>query len=153
MNSLKPPKAGSIFERQPTRGVVQDKITPRRLSAASGEPLSAKGVAFERQEHKIDTNPALERPKHHGSQTRQLVPVTGCVPPDIADQLERMRDQGGKEKLSRSAVIADILKKGVQRHVDMQYGAMLEPIIERTIERRIDSATNRTANLALEAFY
>jgi hypothetical protein len=50
-------------------------------------------------------------------------------------------------------VVADILCKGVQRHVDMQYGATLEPIIERAIERKFDSATSRTANLALEAFY
>jgi hypothetical protein len=118
---------------------------------------------FERHEHKIETIPAgeriaaentlaLQRPKHHGSQKRQLVPVTGCVPPHIAAQLEKMRDQKGKKKLSRSAVVADILCKGVQRHVDMQYGATLEPIIERTIERKIDSATSRTANLALEAF-
>jgi hypothetical protein len=35
----------------------------------------------------------------------------------------------------------------------MQYGATLEPIIERTIERKIDQATSRTANLALEAFF
>ena len=118
---------------------------------------------FERHEHKIETIPALERPsvehisalerpKHHGSQKRQLVPVTGCVPPHIAAQLEKMRDQKGKKKLSRSAVVADILCKGVQRHVDMQYGATLEPIIERTIERKIDRATSRAANLALEAF-
>jgi hypothetical protein len=35
----------------------------------------------------------------------------------------------------------------------MQYGATLEPIIERTIDRKIQSHTNRCANLALEAFY
>jgi hypothetical protein len=118
---------------------------------------------FERHEHKRETIPAserssveyilaLERPKHHGSQKRQLIPVTGCVPSHIAAQLEKMRDQKGKKRLSRSAVVADILKKGVQRHVDMQCGATLEPIIEQTIERKIDQATSRTANLALEAF-
>jgi hypothetical protein len=143
---------------------MQDKITPRRYRGASGQPLNAGGVVFERHEHKLETNPAidrttdentlaLERPKHHGSQTRQLIPVTGCVPPHIAAQLEKMRDQKGKKPLSRSAVIADILQKGVQRHVDMQYGATLEPIIEQTIERKIDQATSRTANLALEAFF
>jgi hypothetical protein len=148
VNSQKP----VIFEAKANAGVMQDKRTPRRLSSVSGEPLSARGVAFQRQEHKIDMTPALERPKHHGSQTRQLIPVTGCVPPFIAEQLERMRDQGGREKLSRSAVIADILIKGVQRSVDMQYGATLEPIIERTIARKIQSYSNRTANLAREAF-
>jgi len=175
------PKAGDIFERQVTyAGVMQVKITPRRYRSASGQPLNAGGVVFERLEHKLETNPVfdrtteendlalerqaeeipqeenplvLERPKHHGSQTRQLIPVTGCVPPHIAAQLEKMRDQKGKKPLSRSAVVAELVKKGVQRHVDMQYGATLEPIIERTIERKIDQATSRTANLALEAFF
>ena len=158
---------------------MQVKITPRRYRPASDQPFNAGGVAFERIEHKSETIPvcarttdentlalerqaekrppdespqAFERPKHHGSQTRQRIPVTGCVPPHIAAQLEKMRDQKGKKKLSRSAVVADILCKGVQRHVDMQYGATLEPIIERAIERKIDSATSRAANLALEAF-
>jgi hypothetical protein len=158
------PPAGDIFRRGDSyASVVQDKITPRRSNAASGEPLNAGGVVFERHEHKRETISVLERtsvknisaferPKHHGSQKRQLIPVTGCVPSHIAAQLERMRDQKGKKKLSRSAVVADILCKGVQRHVDMQYGATLEPIIEKTIERKIDQATNRTATLALEAF-
>jgi hypothetical protein len=162
-------KRGTIFEYRAYAGVMQDKITPRRYRPASGQPLSAGGVAFTRFEHKKETIPAFERtpnenalalerqgeerPKRHGSQTRQVIPVTGCVLPHIAAQLEKMRDQKGKQKLSRSAVIADILTKGVQRHVDMQYGATLEPIIERTIARKIDQATSRTANLALEAFY
>jgi hypothetical protein len=84
--------------------------------------VNAGGVAFERYEHKRETisvgertpgenTAALQRPKHHGSQTRQLIPVTGCVPSHIAAQLEKMRDQKGKKRLSRSAVVADILKK------------------------------------------
>src|SRR5688500_8853346 len=128
------PTTGIIFKRQRAyAGVMQDKITPRRYSVASGQPLNAGGVVFVRHEHKRETAQALEhqtvkrareqntlaleRPKHHGSQTRQLIPVTGCVPPHIAAQLEKMRDQKGKKPLSRSAVIADILQKGVQRHV------------------------------------
>jgi hypothetical protein len=159
------PPAGNIFGRGQTyAGVMQDKITPGRYRPASYQPLNARGVAFERHEHKRETisvgertpqenTAAFERPKHHGSQTRQRIPVTGCVPSHIAAQLEKMRDQKGKKRLSRSAVVADILCKGVQRHVDMQYGATLEPIIERTIARKIDQATSRTTNLALEAFY
>src|SRR5437763_6736493 len=133
-------KRGTIFEDTAHAGVMQDKITPGRLSAGSGQLWNAGGVAFARPEHTVATNPvfnrtlpenpqAFERPKHHGSQKRQRIPVTGCVRPHIAAQLEKMRDQKGTKKLSRSEVIADLLEKGVQRHVDMQYGATLEPII------------------------
>jgi hypothetical protein len=115
-----------------------------------------------------ETTPALERPtiesappptppKHHGSNKRQLVPVTGCIPRHIAEQLERMRAQKDKHgkiiRLSRSSVVGTIITKGVQTQVDMQYGAMLEPIIERTIDRKFEGHTNRCANLAGEAFY
>ena len=132
-------------------GVVQDKETPRRSHTASEQPSNLQGVAFQ---HNTDENPpALQRPKHHGSQKRRVVPVAGCVPPFIADQLERMRDQGGKQKLSRSAVVANLITRGVQQNVDMQYGATLEPVIEKSINRNIQSYSNRNANINLQALY
>jgi hypothetical protein len=94
------------------------------------------------------------RPKHHGSNKRQLVEVAGCVPRQIAEQLERMRDQGGKGKrLSRSAVVATLIVKAVQANIDMQYGAMLKPIIETAVYNAIHSEAGCSADLALEAFY
>jgi hypothetical protein len=148
-------------ERATNAGVRQDKETPRRYRAASAEPSNAQDVAFQ---HKTDENtpafqnhpeatPAWQRPKHHGSQKRRVVPVSGCVPPFIADQLERMRDQGGKQKLSRSAVVADLILRGVQQKVDMQYGATLEPVIEKSIDRNIQSYSNRNANINLQTYY
>ena len=132
-------------------GVRQDKETPRRFTIASEQPSNVQGVAFQ---HKTDKNPpALQRPKHHGSQKRRVVPVTGCVPPFIADQLERMRDQGGKQKLSRSAVVANLIMRGVQQHVDMQYGATLEPVIEKSINRNIQSYSNRNYTMNYQSLY
>jgi hypothetical protein len=132
-------------------GVRQDKETPQRFNTASEQPSNVQGVAFQ---HETDENPpALQRPKHHGSQKRQVVPVTGCVPRFIADQIEQMRNQGGKQKLSRSAVVANLIIRGVQHNVDMQYGATLEPVIEKSIDRNIQSYSNRNANINLQAYY
>jgi hypothetical protein len=132
-------------------GVRQDKETLQRFHTASDQPSNVQGVAFQ---YKTDQNPpALQRPKHHGSQKRQVVPVAGCVPPFIADQIERMRNQGGKQKLSRSAVVANLVIRGVQHNVDMQYGATLEPVIEKSIDRNIQSYSNRNANINLQAYY
>jgi hypothetical protein len=140
-----------IVKEATNAGVVQDKETPQRFHIASDQPSNVQGVAFQ---HETDQNPpALQRPKHHGSQKRQVVPVAGCVPPFIADQIERMRDQGGKEKLSRSAVVANLVIRGVQHNVDMQYGATLEPVIEKSIDRNIQSYSNRNANINLQAYY
>ena len=146
----------TILEKKTTEGatnagVVQDKETPQRFNTASSQPANVQGVAFQ---YKKDENPpALQRPKHHGSQKRQVVPVTGCVPSFIADQIEQMRDQGGKQKLSRSAVVANLIIRGVQHNVDMQYGATLEPVIEKSINRNIQSYSNRTANIGLQTYY
>jgi hypothetical protein len=108
-------------------------------------------VAFQRKTD--EKTSAFQRPKHHGSQKRQVVPVTGCVPRFIADQLEQMRDQGGKQKLSMSAVVAPLIIRGVQQRVDMQYGATLEPVIEKSIDRNIQSYSNRNANINLQTYY
>ena len=132
-------------------GVRQDKETPRRSHTASEQPSNVQGVAFQHQTD--EKTPAFQRPKHHGSQKRQVVPVTGCVPRFIADQLEQMRDQGGKQKLSMSAVVANLIIRGVQQRVDMQYGATLEPVIEKSINRNIQSYSNRNANINLKALY
>jgi hypothetical protein len=132
-------------------GVVQDKETPRRFNAASAEPSNDQGRAFQ---HETDENPpAFQRPKHHGSQKRRVVPVTGCVPRHIADQIEQLRDQGGGKKLSRSAVVASLITRAVQHQVDMQYGALLEPVIEKAIDRSIQAYSNRTANITLQGYY
>jgi hypothetical protein len=140
-----------IVKEVTNAGVRQDKETPQRFHTASDQPSNVQGVAFQ---HETDQNPpALQRPKHHGSQKRQVVPVAGCVPPFIADQIERMRDQGGKQKLSRSAVVANLVIRGVQHNVDMQYGATLEPVIEKSIDRNIQSYSNRNANINLQAYY
>ena len=64
-----------------------------------------------------------------------------------------MRDQGGEKKLSRSAVVATLIKRGVQQHVDMQYGVTLEPVIEKSIDRHIQSYSNRNANINLQVYY
>jgi len=145
-----------IFERKTTEGatnagVRQDKETPRRFHIASEQPSNVHGLAFQRQTD--EKTPAFQRPKHHGSQKRQVVAVTGCVPRFIADQLEQMRDQGGKQKLSMSAVVADLISRGVQQRVDMQYGATLEPVIEKSIDRNIQSYSNRTVNIGRQAYY
>ena len=50
-------------------------------------------------------------------------------------------------------MVANLIMRGVQQHVDMQYGATLEPVIEKSINRNIQSYSNRTANINLKALY
>lgn len=70
----------------------------------------------------------------------------------MAAEIERLRDQGGK-RLSRSAVVAAILEKGVQGQIDMQYGALLRPIIEQAISARSRARDARFAALLVRIAY
>lgn len=119
--------------------VRQDKGAPGRSYAALREPQYA-------------AIPAQVHPKHHGSQRRRIREVSGCVSANIFDQIERMRSQGGR-RLSRSAVVAALITRGMQEYADMQYGALLEPVIRKTIVNQMQRDTNRTAYLSSRSFY
>src|SRR6266446_3155064 len=104
-----------IFQLQTNAGVGQDKATPPRMYAASDQPSNATTPAYR------DSAPPPK--KHHGSQKRQLREVAGCVPQQTFDDIERMRGQWGKhgKKLSRSQVVRTLVKRGVQKNVDIKY--------------------------------
>ena len=136
MNSQKPQE---VFNMITYAGVLQDKATLQRSYKASGESS-------------YSSPPAQLRQKHHGSQKRKLVEVSGCVTRQTFNELERMREQGG-EKLSRSSVVGTLVTRGVQGNVDMQYGSMLEPVIKNEIKKNIGGYSNHIAFLAVNAFY
>ena len=125
-----------IFEgKSHTVGVMQDKYAPARIDAASGEPVRAATLA--------------PMPKRHGSNKRQTVEVAGYVKPPIRAELERIAKQ---QKLSLSKVVASLLEKAIQGQIDMQYGAMLRPVIEECVKREINARIDRTNQLAMNAF-
>jgi hypothetical protein len=135
MNSQKPQR---IFQAKAYAGVMQDKDAPRRIYAGSSEPVSPSIPA-----------PISKKPKHHGSNKRQTVEVAGYVKPFIRAELERIAKQ---QNLSLSKVVATLLERSIQAHIDMQYGAMLRPVIEAAVKKEIHAATDRTTRLALNAF-
>lgn len=171
-NTRKPQLHQNVFSNQtnPTKtqkphgAVGQDNDTPGRIYEASPQPPYATDAAYRQplvktpqtrtQNHTRDHAPLPARPKHHGSNKRQLVEVAGCVPRQVAEQIERMRDQGGSgTRLSRSAVVAALLTKSVQEHLDLQYGALLEPVIKQAIAREIRTMTTRLAWLLVRVAF
>jgi hypothetical protein len=130
----------SIFEAITHAGVWQDKATLPRIYKASGE------VSY-------PSPPAQPRPKHHGSQKRQLREVLGCITNAAFQRLEVMRNAGKKNEVSRSSVVGNFVTQGIQQNADRQYISMLEPIIEKVIERKIDSYASRIAFLSVQGYY
>lgn len=128
---------------------MQDKATLPRTYKASGEATYDSPLA---QLRPVTHDQSSTQKKHHGSQKRKLVEVSGCVTRQTFNELERMRNQGGKI-LSRSSVVGTLVTKGVQGNVDMQYGALLEPIIKNEIKKDIGGYSNHVAFLAINAYY
>ncbi|MDQ3839936.1 MAG: hypothetical protein M3297_11775 [Thermoproteota archaeon] len=135
MNSSTP----QVLFLQTHAGVRQDKATPRRSYAASGEP----GLTIP---------PARPTPHHHGSQNRKGQQVKGYVTASEFAEIERLKETGDAE-LSRQAVVTRLIRIGLSVALDDQHHAMIEPRIVSTIERVLGQYTNRTDSLLAKIFY
>jgi hypothetical protein len=131
------PQIQTIFEGKEDHAEVrQDKRPPRRSNERLEQPYTA--------------NPSVEdRPKHHGSESRQTAVISARAPFDIKARITAMAQAQG---LSESAVVMALVKKALQAESDMQYGAMLRPVIEDSVKREIDARIDRTNQLAMNAF-
>ena len=55
--------------------------------------------------------------------------------------------------LSESEVVVNLVHKALQIDGDVQYGAMLRPVIQDQIHKDIQSYSNRNANISFQALY
>jgi hypothetical protein len=78
------------------------------------------------------------------------VPITIHIPKKWKAEIQRLAVQDG---LSDSSTARAFLIRGMQANIDMQYGATLEPVIEKSIDRNIQSYSNRNANINLQSYY
>jgi hypothetical protein len=98
--------------------------------------------------------------KNHRSQTgtvdkTRTVQLSIWVKPIVKAEIQRLVDQGqaqGNDKLTVSSVAAALLERAVQGHVDMQYGALLEPVFQNLFDRRMAARDNRLALLLVRNY-
>ena len=79
-----------------------------------------------------------------------LVPLTIQIPKRLKTEIQRLAAQEGE---SDSATARAFLGRGIQANIDIQYGAMLRPVIQDQIHTDIQSYSNRNANINLQAYY
>jgi len=79
-----------------------------------------------------------------------LVPLTIQIPKNLKADIQRIAAQEGE---SDSATARAFLARGVQANIDMQYGAMLRPVIQDQIHKDIQSYSNRNFNINWQALY
>jgi hypothetical protein len=123
--------------------VRQDKYASPGVHEASAQPVQSGTTECTQQKNtntpRIQNHPS-KGPKHL---------IAGRVSAVSYDRIEKLRAQGGKdgEKLSRSEVVSNLIETALQAHVDMQYGALLKPVIEHSIHNCMRSRDNRLVAL------
>jgi hypothetical protein len=145
-----PQKQQNIFLRQEKRGfegkshggVWQDKgaTLPGRLASHQPAAVGITRRAEESNPPKIEA----KRASHPHVSRRTAVKVTLWVKPEVKDELERI---ARREEASLSATGSAFLEQALQSHIDMQYGALLRPIIEQAINSRFRARDARFAAL------
>jgi hypothetical protein len=145
--------AKNIFSRQPNGGVAetldasveQDKTALTRGSPASPQPEPPQKAA---QSHALNNNP--QRAKKHGSTKRKTVHLVLWVKPIVKAELQRIADQEG---LSLSKAAGTLLARALDGHMDRNYNALLTPIIETAIDKRMRARDARLAWLLVRVAF
>ena len=117
----------------------------------SAQPQSANAPSATAGNAPPATNPPADnRPKHHGSETRQTAHISGRAPFPTKTKIQAIAKAQG---LTESKVVVDLVHKALQMDADVQYGAMLRPVIQDQIHKDMQSYSNRTANIVLQTYY
>ena len=140
------PQRSNAAKSQQLRGSVwQDNPAPPRARIASPQPAS----------HKKDMRAQRMSTTHSRSQNRptakrKTVKLTLWVKPVVKAELERIAEQ---ERLSISATGAAFLEQAIQQDIHTQYGALIDPIIEKAIAKHMRSYSNRIAILLVRSLF
>jgi hypothetical protein len=98
------------------------------------------------QQLKKDTPRSQNKP----NPKRKTVQLTLWVKPIVIAELKRI---AASEGLSVSATGAAILEKAMQTNLDMQYGALLQPVIREAITNQMRSMSTRLAFLLVRVAF
>jgi hypothetical protein len=125
------------LQQRPPCGVRQDKARFGNARTASRQPARVTEVT--RAEY---PNNSVVRSQSLTGASQKLVQVTLWVDPTVKTHLQRLADQEG---LKFSPAGAAFLRKAVQQDIDLQYSALLRPIIEDAIAKQMRGIAARLA--------
>jgi hypothetical protein len=151
-NSL-PHSHQNVFSNQPNRtknkdahgDVGQDKRAftrariPSHQAARSHVPMRAQ-----------PTDNKSPRSQNTPVAKRRTVQLTLWTNPIVKAEIQRIAKREG---LSDSAVGAAILEKALQQNADLEYGALLRPIIENAIQTNLQTMSTRLALLLVRVAF
>jgi hypothetical protein len=124
---------------------VQDKVRTSSVRPATHQPV--RNANLTRTDAMTGKDTRAKNPNVHKKQ-RVLVGV--WIEPVVKAELQRLAAQEG---LTVSATGAALLKQVLQNNVDMQYSALLTPIIEAAIDKRMRARDSRLAWLLVRVAF
>jgi hypothetical protein len=144
-------KGGEIYGGRTNAGVVQDKQPPGRLTAASDQPATADDPAVgNKGGHATAISAAVDRPTHHGSETRRTEQVTGRVLPVLKSQLLEVAKQRGAKNESTAVKMA--IEVFVANDFGKQFLTMIRQTIQETVRQEFQAYTNRFGKLTFASY-
>jgi hypothetical protein len=149
----KPHFLRNIFHNQSKGGVanaggrfgVQDKVRTSSVRPGSRQPV--RDATSTRTDATTGKDTRSQNPTVHKTQ-RVLLGI--WVEPIDKAEVTRIAEQEG---LTVSAAGAALLKQALQHNVDMQYSALLTPIIEAAIDKRLRARDSRLAWLLVRVAF
>jgi hypothetical protein len=149
----KPHFSKNIFQNQSKGGVAnagdaavgQDKARIASARTATRQPAPHDKVM---RAHALNTGAARSQKKPNPK--RKTVQLTVWIEPIVKAELQRIAQAEG---LTVSKTGAAFLKQALQNNVDMHYSALLTPIIETAIDKRMHARDNRFAWLMARTIF
>ena len=153
MDNNNPHNRTNIYS--PQTNTNKNKQSLKKLRQDNSRFFSARSASHQPAPvTKCDRAPALNNvivcshyPNSHQNRT---VKLTLWVKPIVKDELER---QAKREGLSLSASGAAFLEKALQQHIDLQYTALLEPIIQKAINKHLLQLRKTNTHLLVRIAY
>ena len=150
-NNLRPHSQRNIFIKQENQrknkeahgDVRQDKRA--KTSARTASPQPARSHIPMRAEQ---LNTKTPRSQNTLSARKPKEKLTLWIDPIVKAEIQR---RAKREGLYPSTVGANLLKKGLQADLDIEYGALLTPVFENTLKRYMTARDNRMASLLVRA--
>jgi hypothetical protein len=126
-------------------GVGQDKAALMRDRTASSQ------VAPCQRSLRSESSANRTTRSNHGSgDRRRTVELSLWVEPVVKDEIVRRARRNG---LSISATGGALLRRAMQQSIDMEYGALLEPIIRQEIRKQMSAYSSRIALLLVRVAF
>lgn len=141
----KPQQSQHPTAQQLLRNVWQDKTALLRGRTASRQPAPQKEQARVRT---LNTQNSRTQKKH--STKRQTVSLHLWVKPGVKEELQRIAQSEG---LSISKTGGAFIEKAIQSDLHTQHGALLEKVIESTIQNSMHSYSSRLALLLVRVAF